>query len=236
MTNLICTKYTSILHLLEDLVHHDTSTTTDLIICSTREEFLDEVVTQLDHHHHNSSTSVGRQDEEDAPDLVPAMTTPSSSHALLSPTLFLLSASQRCRLAFCPSITTLRGYLSSYPPGHFITPELKVHCNGHHIMIVNLLRQHHGTTEFTLQGLSHTFASAVSAAHRTRRSLRLVELRGDIGSDHHHSDPDQGSGLWQAQVPLLSTSIKIRDDGASWGRRTVSVEKVASRWFRLESG
>ncbi|KAL6244094.1 hypothetical protein RBB50_008963 [Rhinocladiella similis] len=220
MNHLICTKYTSILHLLDALVKHDASKTTDLIICSTRAEFLNEVLAQLDHHH---ASALGHEVEDGDADL-PAL--PDSRHPLLSPTLFLLNASQHCRLVFCPTTTTLRGYLSSYT-ADVSQPEVG---NGQ-IVIVNHLRQHQGTSEFTLQGLSHTFASAVSAAHRTRRSLRLVELR-DVGD---HLDPNQGPGLWQAQVPLLSTSIKIGDGGASWGRRTVSVEKVASRWFRLES-
>ncbi|KIW11956.1 hypothetical protein PV08_09230 [Exophiala spinifera] len=220
MNCLVCTTYTSIVDLLNALLsRHDASTDTDLIVCSTRAEFLHEVLAQLDHQHASAAEPGNDDGDLDLPD---------SRHALLSPTLSLLSASQHCRLVFCPTITTLRGYLSSYSARVSHIGVSNRHCQ---IMIVNLLRQHSGTAEFTLQGLSHTFASAVSAAHTTRRPLRLVELQ-DTGD---HPDPNQGPGLWSAQVPLLNTAIKIGEGGTAWGRRTISVEKVASRWFRRES-
>ncbi|KAK7905657.1 hypothetical protein LTR67_000381 [Exophiala xenobiotica] len=216
--NLVSTKHNFVLDLLDDIVKHNPPLQTDLIICSTREEFLAEVLAQLDRHRaeHESSTSEQNVDEADQ------KTSPTSSHILLSPSLYLLSA----------TITILRGYLSSYVPkpseqGH---PADVRSSRNDHIVIVNLLRLHHGSSEFTLQGLSQTFATAVSAAHRTNRSLKLVECK-DI---ENLSDPSKGLALWQAEVPLLSGSIKIGEGGASWGRRTVSATRIASRWFRFE--
>jgi hypothetical protein len=226
--NLVSTKHNFVLDLLDDIVKHNPPLQTDLIICSTREEFLAEVLAQLDRHRaeHESSTSEQNVDEADQ------KTSPTSSHILLSPSLYLLNASRYCRLVFCPATTVLRGYLSSYVPkpseqGH---PADVRSSRNDHIVIVNLLRLHHGSSEFTLQGLSQTFATAVSAAHRTNRSLKLVECK-DIDNP---SDPSKGPALWQAEVPLLSGSIKIGEGGASWGRRTVSATRIASRWFRFE--
>ena len=226
--NLVSTKYNFVLDLLDDIVKHNPPLQTDLIICSTRVEFLTELLAQLDRHHaeHEAATSeqdVGQVDQK---------TSPSSSQILLSPSLYLLNASRYCRLVFCPAITVLRGYLSSYVPkpsdqGH---PAAVRSLGNGHIVIVNLLRLHHGSSEFTLQGLSQTFATAVSAAYRTNGSLKLVECK-DIDDT---SDPSKGPALWQAEVPLLSGSIKIGEGGASWGRRTVSATRIASRWFRFE--
>ena len=99
------------------------------------------------------------------------------------------------------------------------------------MVILNLLAMHHGTSEFTLQGLSQTFAAAISAAHRTGRGLKLVECK-DINDP---SNPSRGPALWQAEVQLLSAAIKIGEAGQNWGRRTIAVVKIASRWFKLEN-
>lgn len=43
------------------------------------------------------------------------------------------------------------------------------------------------------------------------------------------------SSPWNAEVPLLSGSIKIGDAGQGWARRTVSINRFAGRWFDFES-
>ncbi|EXJ55747.1 hypothetical protein A1O7_08677 [Cladophialophora yegresii CBS 114405] len=214
--NAIWTKHDSTLQLLEDIIQQtpqSQQSQTDLIICSTKEEFLGQVLAELHQRLRQDS------DAQDEP------VSPAPDHILLSRSLHVLSASQHINLIFCPTITVLRGYLSGFAHNLTDTPPTLGP-----IIVLNLLAMHHGTSEFTLQGLSQTLATAVSAAHRTRRALKLVECK-DIRDP---SNPSRGAALWQAEVQLLSAAIKIGAAGQHWGRRTISVMKIASRWFTVE--
>jgi hypothetical protein len=211
--NSIWTKYDYISELLEDTILQTPQSQIDLIVCSAKEDFVSQVLAELHQHH--------LEDGDDQDETVD----PASNHILLSRSLHVLSASQHINLIFCPTITVLRGYLSGF--GHNLTkssPALGP------IVILNLLAMHHGTSEFTLQGLSQTFATAVSAAHRTGRALKLVECK-DVSDP---SNPHRGTALWHAEVQLLSAAIKLGDAGQSWGRRTISTMRIASRWFEVE--
>ncbi|ETI21306.1 hypothetical protein G647_07652 [Cladophialophora carrionii CBS 160.54] len=214
--NAIWTKHDYILQLLEDTIQQtpqSQQSQIDLIICSAKEAFVSQVLAELHHHRREAN------DAQDEP------ISPAPDHILLSRSLHVLSASQHVNLIFCPTITVLRGYLSGLV--HTLTgssPTLGP------IIVLNLLAMHHGTSEFTLQGLSQTLATAVSATHRTGRALKLVECK-DIRDP---SDPHRGAALWRAEVQLLSAAIKIGEAGQNWGRRTISVMKVASRWFTVE--
>ncbi|KIW64310.1 hypothetical protein PV04_09254 [Phialophora macrospora] len=211
--NSIWTKHDYISELLEDTIQQSTQSQTDLIICSAKEDFVSQVLAEIHQHHLEDS------DERDETVIL------ASNHILLSRSLHVLRASQHINLIFCPTLTVLRGYLSGLVPNLTkCSPALGP------VMIVNLLAMHHGTSEFTLQGLSQTFATAVSAARRTRRALKLVECK-DITD---LSNPHRGAALWQAEVQLLSAAIKIGEAGQNWGRRTISVMRIASRWFKVE--
>ncbi|KIV87562.1 hypothetical protein PV11_03099 [Exophiala sideris] len=229
--NFITTNYDFVLELLEDITKQDPPLPTDLIVCSSREAFLIEVVSILERHHGEHTVSTADPAREGV-DQTGQATSSSRSHVLSSPSLYLLNASQYCRLVFCPSITVLRGYLSGYVSTSAmpVQPTSRVGPEGRQLIILNLLRLHHGSSEFTLQGLSQTLATAVSAAHRTHRCLQLVECKDTTDL----FNPNSGPALWHAQVPLLSGSIKIGESGASWGRRTISTSKIASRWFKVQ--
>ena len=98
------------------------------------------------------------------------------------------------------------------------------------LLVLDMLALHHGTLEFTLQGLSRTLATAVSAAHRSHSDLTVIECQ-DI---HDPTNPNRGTRLWDAQVPLLSGSVKIRLEGSRWAGRAMTIRKIASRWFTFE--
>ncbi|KIY03799.1 uncharacterized protein Z520_00490 [Fonsecaea multimorphosa CBS 102226] len=222
--NSIILNYDYELELLQDILQEPSHIPTDLVICSPKGDFLEQLLVQLD--------QLRVRPEVQTPPLQEEVNTqsderlPEPKRILLSHTLHVLSASQFVNLVFCPSIPILRGYLSGYvsrsvapstqPPGP--------------IIILNLLAMHHGTSEFTLQGLSQTLATAVSAGYRTNRVLKLVECK-DINDP---LNPNRGPRLWQAEVQLLSAAVKIGEPGQSWGRRTISVMRIASRWFRAE--
>jgi len=222
MTHLII-NYNYILELLEDVIKQTPLVATELIVCSTKEEFLSQVLDELHQHdiEHEPPPPQPLTEDNSAEE---ASITSTSDHILLSRTLHVISSSQHVKLIFCPTITVFRGYLSGYVSNPTVVSERGP------IFILNLLAMHHGTSEFTLQGLSQTFATAVSAAHCTNRVLNMIECK-DINDP---SNPNRGPVLWQAEVQLLSAAVKIGEAGQNWGRRTVQVRKIASRWFRFE--
>ncbi|KIX08301.1 uncharacterized protein Z518_02957 [Rhinocladiella mackenziei CBS 650.93] len=226
--NYITTQYAHALELLEDLVKQDPPVQTDLVVCSTKEEFLTQILPLL--HAQSDELRQPSRHPEDGDGSETDETRPSGAgHIFLAQPLHLLHASRFIKLVFTPTITALHGYLAVHKPKPASFYPTSSSSDGQ-LVILNLLNLHHGTSEFTLQGLSQTFATAVSAAHRTNQQLRLVECR-DISDP---SNPNRGSALWRAEVPLLNASIKIGDGGAAWGRRTISAMKVASRWFNVQ--
>lgn len=152
-------------------------------------------------------------------------THPTSDHPLLSPTLHLIATSSTINLVFCPTVPTLRAYLCTYTP-----PTLSFNASTNtapHLIILDLLSLHHSTSEFTFQGLSRSLSTAVSTANRTSSDLSLIECK-DITDP---TNPSRGSRLWDAQVPLLSASVKLGQDGNRWGGRATPIRRIAARWF-----
>ncbi|KAJ9602895.1 hypothetical protein H2200_012675 [Cladophialophora chaetospira] len=220
----VITKHDYILELLEDIIQQGAQARTDVIVCSAREDFVGQILAEL-YRHHLENQPEGTSPEDDEDDNEGESRIPSPTHILLSKALHVLNSSQLVHLYFCPTITLFRGFLSGY--GTSLTTASQ--SNGS-MVVLNLLAMHHGTSEFNLQGLSQTLASAVSAAHRTGRDLRLVECK-DIKDP---ANPSRGWPLWEAEVQLLSAAIRIGEAGQNWGRRTISVMKIASRWFKVD--
>lgn len=227
--NFITTKHDYALELLEDIVKEDPPVLTDLIICSTREGFVDQLLVLLDRHDTSSRVAISKESEDASQGEVEEAPPTECSPTLLTPTLQLLNASRLCNLIFCPTTTVLRGYLASYCPWPGSSKSMASPLADGRVVILNLLALHHGTSEFTLQGLSQTFATAVSAGYRAKRQLELVECK-DIRDP---SNPSRGPALWHAEVQLLSGAVKIGEEGSGWGRRSISVVTIASRWFQI---
>ena len=209
-------RYADRIELLNDLLV-PASNQKLLIICSTKVAFLQHIVLSLPSSEEaNTNTEVHR-------DHSPTSLSTPALHPLLIPTIAQLDASKEVHLAFCPTTSTLRAYLSTLPPQ---SPKAT-------IIILDLISLHHSTSEFSVQGLSRTLALAVSAATARRaQHLRLVECADPADP----TSPAAGYALWDAQVPLLSASVKLRGEGANWAAsRSNIVRRVATRWFRFEA-
>ena len=187
-----------------------------LIICSPKAVFLQHIIASLP-----PSDEATNSTEVQGGHPLSSLDTP-GNHPLLIPTIAQLDASRSVQLAFCPTTSVLRAYLSTLPPrAHKAT-----------IIILDLISLHHSTSEFSVQGLSRTLALAVSAAtSRRAQRLRLVECADPADP----TNPAAGYALWDAQVPLLSASVKIRGEGVNWASRSNSVRRVVTRWFRFEA-
>ena len=215
--------FTFAVDLLEALIHDDTSRAITLVICSTRQAFLRQIApTILTPQAQEIPASQEGSDEDESPqEPLP--------HRFLVPTLGLLASAKALKLAFCPSVKSLRAYLSICTAATKVTGPCETDDMGS-LIIVDLVLLHRDTLEYSVQGLSRSFACGVEAAARNSMNLRLVECR-DIHGVH---DSSRGYDLWNAQVPLLSGSVRLGGDGESWAGRVISVKNIASRWFELE--
>ena len=212
--------------LLEHLIDSHASPTT-LAICSTRKDFLAQIAPAI-------LTPRPQEIPPSQESFIDDDPTPKSSplpHRLLIPTLQLLARCRTIKLVYCPSIDTLRAYLSSYA-APVVVPEStgSVSSPKPLLAILDLVLLHHATSEFSVQGLMRTFASAVEAANRNSMDLLLCESK-DI---HDPTNPSRGPRLWDTDVPLLSGSVRLGSGGASFAGRMVSVRRVAGRWFSFE--
>jgi hypothetical protein len=212
--------------LLEHLIDSHASPTT-LAICSTRKDFLAQIAPAILTPRPQEIPSSQESFIDDDP-------TPRSNplpYRLLIPTLQLLARSRTIKLVYCPSIDTLRAYLSSYA-APVVVPEStgSVSSPKPLLVILDLVLLHHATSEFSVQGLMRTFASAVEAANRNSMDLLLCECK-DI---HDPTNPSRGPRLWDTDVPLLSGSVRLGSGGSSFAGRMVSVRRVAGRWFSFE--
>jgi hypothetical protein len=222
----VSARYEYSLELLESIVHQGSKPgPTTLLVCGDRKDFFSGLIRQ----------TVNQDSSEDSRNIIAAPYTEyeqpddtrqiQAKHTFLTPTLSLLAASKNIRLAFCPTVPVLRAYLSTCRPSSGSLEDKS------ELLVLDLLALHHGTSEFTVQGLMRTFATLVSTSHQTGRSLTLVECKEVDDS----SNPARGPALWDAQVPLLSGSIKIGQEGARWAGRSLTIRKVAARWFTFEN-
>jgi hypothetical protein len=212
--------------LLEHLIDSHASPTT-LAICSTRKNFLAQIAPVILTPRPQEIPPSQESFNDDDP-------TPKSNplpHRLLIPTLQLLARSRTIKLVYCPSIDTLRAYLSSCA-APMVVPESTSSVSSPKplLAILDLVLLHHATSEFSVQGLMRTFASAVEAANRNSMDLLLCECK-DI---HDPTNPSRGPRLWDTDVPLLSGSVRLGSGGSSFAGRMVSVRRVAGRWFSFE--
>lgn len=185
----------------------------EILICSSRDEFVDQLVSYICAPH----TANTEQETDAADDRYVC-----DPNLLLHPTLQLLTLSDRIRLSFCPTISIFRAQLARLlHEAHPETPRL---------LILNVLLLHHDTSEFTLQGLSRTFAAVASLSVQFTGSVELIECL-DI---HENSGRPSGLRLWDAEVPLLSSSIKIKEAGLGWARRLCPIKRIAARWFNFQ--
>ncbi|KAL9624150.1 MAG: hypothetical protein Q9160_001672 [Pyrenula sp. 1 TL-2023] len=215
-----------------DLLHfflHNQHPSVIVVICSKREDFIEQALTSL----FSRATHTLRSSPED--DDNPQEQNPQNrAQELLAPTLRSIAESGKTRFSFCPSIDGLRARLSVLshaqpPPDQHTEIQQSASASKPLLLILDMIRLHHGTSEFSVQGLSRTLANAVEAAAREAMDLNLCEMKDSTDTEN----PDRGPRLWQAQVPLLSESVKLGPEGSTWARRLVTVQRVAERWIRF---
>jgi hypothetical protein len=214
--------------LLQDILSHQEQENRYLIICSTRNRFLQQLISSLSVHQTPAQPAPVDESTNVRPEQKPNQLEP---HPLLASTLQLISKSRASTLAFCPTIDTLRAYLSVFTPPKQQDKGKDENARASSLLALDLISLHHATSEFSVQGLIRTLASAVEAAARNGLDLQLCECKDVLDP----LNPGCGPSLWDTQVPLLSGSVRLRaEEAEEWSRRTLSVRSIAGRWFEFE--
>jgi hypothetical protein len=237
---------------LPDLMQHlldNDSPSSVLVVCASKDVFVDQLhATCLDSGVDNTN------DEQTINMIEPESNEPSKPelHPLLNqPTLHQLATSRKIKLVFCPELVHLRAYLSTLAIPTAISTTEKNSSNPL-LAILNPITQHRATSSFSAQGLNRTFALAVEAAYATRSQLLMVEcpslgqprdnaeLLGDAGYDFEFEtdtaavqpQPPSAANPWDEEVSILNVTTKsFGAGGRGWVGRTVTVRRVAERWF-----
>lgn len=207
-----------------DYVLHNHTPPTSIIICSTREVFIEQLFPTLTPIREEQDSTEMREEE-------PHQSNNANLEHLVSPTVRLIAKSRTVEISFCPELAHLRASLSVLRAPQFETelvPPRSDACRPL-LAVLNLVALHHGTSEFSAQGLSRTFALAAETASREGLQLILSECRDVLDQEN----PDRGARLWKTPVPLLNGSVRIGGTGSGWAGRTVNVEGVARRWFEF---
>ncbi|KAJ2904400.1 hypothetical protein MKZ38_008185 [Zalerion maritima] len=238
--------------LLSHILHNHRHPTV-LIICGTRQHFLaslaQDVLQQLSlslHHHHGAAH--GGSDTMHIPELnLPA-------HELLIAPLAQVAVSRHIRLVFVPTVTHLEAWLSVFvprdttiPPPPQPAPQQEDPSSGSSVsssnsnnsskaqpalMVYGFLSLHRDTSEWSAQGIGNTASALAEAAHRSKFRATVVE---PLEFDEEGEVRDL-SRLLRETVPILSGAVRREIEHGRWTGRTVDVERVMRRWFRIENG
>lgn len=224
-------------HVLD--VHKGTST---IIVCSTKDAFVERLQAAL-----NPPTP---------PEAGESATGGQIGRTLQgldweTPTLRLLATSRTVRLVFCPELTHLRAYLSTYAyrhandktttsrPGEATDPRRI-------LAILNPIELHRPTSSPSAQGINRTFAIAVEASYYSGSQLLLAELPAEteiaqsndapLSAELYCAAPDATSANpWDEEVSILNVTTKSFGAGErGWVGRTVKVRRIAGRWCRFQ--
>jgi hypothetical protein len=195
--------------LLQQLL--ETNSNAPLIVCATKAEFLVQLTAAI---------RFQRADPDAA-----------ASHDLLTKTIGLLARSSKIRLAFCPTLESLRAYLAVLTAADGMDMQDTQSSSDRQLLaVLNMVALHVTTSEFSAQGLSRTLAAAVEAASRAELDLKLYECANALDP----TSSDWGRKLWDMNVPLLNGSVRMRGDESTMSGRGVTVKRVASRWFEFD--
>lgn len=221
--------YDSVADFLEELISHNNARITILIVCSTRNHFLEQLFGAM-----QATTSQADKPprEQDSPQQTSIETPTSGTHRLLTKTIGLLAESSRIKLVFCPTLESLRAYLSvlrvtrasEVAPAGCLTEQRDRRPV---LAVLDLIALHCLTLEFSAQGLSRTLANAVEAASREGADLLLCECADSVNGE-------RGQRLWHQDVPLLNASVRTGVDESTSRGRSVPVRRVVQRWFSLD--
>lgn len=218
-----------------------------LVVCTTKDAFVEEL-----HAATLQSTSEEQQTCDDGNDdhAEEAANRPANVvQPWTVPSLRLLSTSRTVKVAFCPDITHLRGYLATYHLRLSNQGQDQVANQAHAqaetagsiLAILNPIQLHRPTSAFSAQGINRTLSIAVEAAHHTGSRLVMAECPSELpqpATEPDHVDLDEAQpervameSPWDEEVSMLNVTTKGFNAGErGWVGRTVETRTIAERW------
>ncbi|KAI6563817.1 hypothetical protein MCOR03_002738 [Pyricularia oryzae] len=165
---------------------------------------------------------------------------------LLAAPLFQVAISRHIRVVFVPTVSHLRAFLAVFspmdsaskvrpPPAPTRTDlEVPVVREPPRLLVYDFLALHRETSEWSAQGIGFTAAGLVEAAHRNKLAAVIMEAQSSVAPG---AAVDSFERLATEEIPVLSVAARrLGQDGevGHWTGRTVSTERVLSRWFRFQ--
>ena len=199
---------------------------TTLIICGPKDEFLLSVISDIDTNTEaiNNETATNQEDSPDNEQQSEPQPPQKKRDSLLIPTLMQIATSRHIRMAFVPTVTHLRAYLSTFTQSRSpvsAPPVKQRQGRPPHLLVYGFLHTHRDGSEWSAQGIGTTAACLVEAAARTGLKAAIVEPR--LNQD------ELDAVLFDEQLPLVSGSMR-KGDG-TWSGRTASAKTIFGRWF-----
>lgn len=191
---------------------------TTLVVGCSKQELLSAVVEDVVHQLSLKDDEPQDNVKEDIP-----------PHPFLKAPLYQIAVSRHIRIAFTPTVTHLRSYLSVFSPADSPIPAPPNHVADSKpplLLVYGLLALHRDASEWSAQGIGNSAAVLADCAARSKFRPVIVEPRSVGG----HDELDH---LGREVIPLLNGTAR-KDDG-SWSGRSVSIRQVLSRWFEFES-
>ena len=224
-------RFTSILHLL-DFLTRDRHEIKVVIICSDRDSFIRGLIELVNAPEPNSI-------QEAEYELLTALL-----RHLLTPSINNIALIRNVSVTFMPTLAHLRAYLSS---GRLILVSSQHEASEMQasrmqskpplVAVYGSLDLHHGTSEFSAQGLSRTMALLVEATWLA--GARLVMAECDRNAEQETVEITAApinDGLispFAMKVPVLNRAIGYGRDERYWAGKTVQVGRIWARWCHL---
>ncbi|KAI1767290.1 hypothetical protein GGR53DRAFT_137658 [Hypoxylon sp. FL1150] len=221
--------------LLTYILNHDTYPTT-LIICSTRADFISSLVN--DAGGETALKNSPAEDSTEAPDPEDGkLEKEAMRQRFQSSPLYQIATSRHIRVAYIPTVTHLRAYLSVFSPEESPTlappanyKSSRVECP--RIILFGFLDLHRDTSEWSAQGLGNSLSTLVELAYRLSWEAAIIEPRNRNSSSAFED-------VLKEHVPFLSGGGRrpnLDSGEGGWLGRTVEMGRVMKRWFRFERG
>lgn len=221
-----------------DLISHIISNyryPSTLLIGTSKELFLRSLDQDIDYRALSALQQQQRQQDaaaEDAGEEANSEMYGRGDSELLRPTLLQIAVSRHIRAVFIPTVVHLRAYLSVFSQDSSAIPAPPIHRHRSGVeeppalLVYGFLELHRATSEWSAQGLANSTSVLVEAAARNGFGAAIVDPIGGGGYDTLE-------GMMSDGVPMLSGTM-AKSDG-SWSGRSVEVQRVLGRWFRVPS-
>lgn len=209
------------------LLNHDTLHTT-LVICQDREDFLDGLYGACSSRADDFEAHENVEDERRSLAVTP------------NDTIESIAVSRHIKVAFTPTVSHLRAYLSVICKSMFL-PSLCSNVQvgsipSPRLAVFGLIGVHRGTSNFSAQGLMRSLSLLLETAQATEQGVVLAEdppidVALSSRQDFLHETP---SNPWKERIPLLSSRVLRKTQHVRLpATQDITIEDVLQKWCQI---